>query len=75
MNMEKYTIKRRKLDAYSPELDSTEEIAKIECTLSVAKMICYSLSYGEAWEGDPYVSYLLFDSNGEEIKIRKTEDV
>ncbi len=73
--MEKYIIKRQRLDAHSPDADTIEEIAKIESTLQVAKMICYSLSYGEAWEGDPYVSYLLFTEADEEIKIGKPEDV
>ena len=73
--MEKYTIKRQRLDAYSPELDSLTEIANIESELRTAKMICYSLNYGEAWEGDPYISYRLFDSNDEEIKLREPQDV
>lgn len=72
--MEKYTIKRYRLDAHSPELDSLREIAKVECELFTAKMICYSLNYGEAWEGDPYITYRLFDSSDEEIKLRKPED-
>ncbi len=72
--MEKFTIKRRVLDAYVPEADRTEEIAFIECSPIVAKMICYSLNYGEAWEGDPYTSYHLFDSNSTEVILRKPEN-
>jgi hypothetical protein len=73
--MEKYTIKRQRLNVHSPELDSLTEIAKIESELWTTKMICYSLNYRELWEGDPYISYHLFDSNDEEIKLRKPEDV
>lgn len=72
--MEKYTIQRKKLDAYDPQLDSFESIASIECNEGVAKMICYSLNYGEAWEGDPYTSYHLFNSNDTEIILRKPEN-
>jgi hypothetical protein len=74
MNMEKYTIKRRHLDAYDPDLDSIEILIKMECELSTAKMVCYSLNYGEAWEGDPYTSYHLFDENESEIKLRVPEN-
>jgi hypothetical protein len=72
--MEKYTIRRRILDAHDIENDRIEEFAIIECSLSSAKTICYSLSYGEAWEGDPYVSYHLFDSFGKEMPIRIPEN-
>ena len=69
--MEKYTIHRKRLDAYDPQMDSIESIASIECTRNVAKMICYSLNIGEANEGDPYTSYLLVDQNGKEISINE----
>jgi hypothetical protein len=72
--MEKYTIRRKILDAYDTEADRIEDFAIVECGLSSAKTICYSLSYGEAWEGDPYTSYHLFDLNGSEIPLRKPEN-
>jgi hypothetical protein len=73
--MEKYIIKRQILDAHSPELDRIKEFAIVESSLSSTKAICYSLNYIEAWEGDPYISYLLFKESGEEIILRKPEDV
>ncbi len=69
--MEKYTIKRIKLDAYDPQMDSSESIATIECSTSVAKMICYALNVGEANEGDPYTSYKLLNNQGETISLNE----
>ena len=67
MNNE-YTIIRQVLDASSAELDIMEYFATIRTDeQEVARQICLSLNYTEADYGDPLTSYMLMDSEGNQI--------
>lgn len=69
MNM-KYLIRKETLDSYSSEFDKMEDFLQIECEESKAMHIIYSLSISEADYGNPYVSYYLFDSEGNKIQYK-----